>query len=191
MADAPAYGKPAYNAPLGTHVVTFDDDGVVPNSRWPLVVRQGAVTPDADDPAATLEHVFAKNGWTNSWRDGVFASDDFSCVGAYDGGRDYDILRDDPKGIAAARKRIAARRRPGRRRERGPSPSCGKPPADTFVGPSSQRRCLQSLVTRRISAASCGSSASSASRFRATSGRALAGRSPHQERTTSSVTSPV
>jgi uncharacterized protein YjlB len=72
MADAPAYGKPAYNAPLRTHVVTFDDDGVVPNSRWPLVVRQGAVTPDADDRAATFERVFAKNGWTNSWRDGVF-----------------------------------------------------------------------------------------------------------------------
>jgi len=72
VADAPADGKPAYNAPLGTHVVTFGDDGVIPNSRCPLVVRQGAMTPDADDPAATFERVFAKNGWTNSWRDGVF-----------------------------------------------------------------------------------------------------------------------
>jgi uncharacterized protein YjlB len=165
MARAPAYGQSGYNAPLGTHVVAFDDDGIVPNSRLPLVLRQGAVTPDADDPAATFERVFAKNGWTNSWRDGVFdyhhyhstahevlgiaagsatlrfggeggetfgvsagdvvvipagvahaclkASDDFCCVGAYDGGRDYDILRDDPKQIAAARERITALPLPG------------------------------------------------------------------------------
>lgn len=38
----------------------------------------------------------------------IKASDDFLCVGAYDGGRDYDIMRDDPGQIAAARKRIAA-----------------------------------------------------------------------------------
>ena len=159
MADAPGYEPPGHKAPLGTQVVTFQDDGVVPNSRLPLVVRHGAVTPDADDPPATFERVFAENGWTNSWRDGVFdyphyhstahevlgivagsatlrfggergetfgvsvgdvvvipagvahacikASDGFCCVGAYDGGRDYDILRDDPKEIAAARRRIA------------------------------------------------------------------------------------
>jgi len=43
----------------------------------------------------------------------IRASDDFCCVGAYDGGRDYDILRDDPKQIATARERIAALPLPG------------------------------------------------------------------------------
>ncbi len=161
MAHAPAYGKPGrYNAPLGTHVFAFQDDGLIPNSPLPLVIRQGAITPDASDPAKSFERTFAKNGWTNSWRDDVFdyhhyhsnahevlgvvagsatlrfggeggetfgvsagdvviipagvghacinASDDFLCVGAYDGGRDYDILRDDGGQIAAARVRIAA-----------------------------------------------------------------------------------
>ena len=161
MAHAPAYGRPGrYNAPLGTDVFAFKDDGVIPNSPLPLVVRQGAVTPDAGDPAASFERVFAKNGWSNFWRDGVFdyhhyhsnahevlgvaagsatlrfggeggetvgvsagdvvaipagvghacikASDDFFCVGAYAGGRDWDVIRDDPNQIAAARGRIAA-----------------------------------------------------------------------------------
>jgi uncharacterized protein YjlB len=73
MAHSPAYGQPGrYNAPLGTHVFVFDDDGLIPNSTLPLVIRQGAITPDADDPPKSFEGVFAKNGWTNSWRDGVF-----------------------------------------------------------------------------------------------------------------------
>lgn len=176
MANAPAYGQPGrYNAPLGTDVLMFADDGVIPNNRLPLVVRRSAVTPDADDPPKSFERVFAKNGWTNSWRDGVFdyhhyhsiahevlgivagsatlrfggeagetigvsagdvvvvpagvghacinASDDFLCVGAYDGGRDYDIIREDPSQIAAARQRIAA------------VPSPGADPVDGAGGP--------------------------------------------------------
>ena len=166
MAHAPAYGKRGrYNAPLGTHVFVFEDDGLIPNNTLPLVVRQGAVTPDADDPPKSFERVFAKNGWTNSWRDGVFdyhhyhsnahevlgvatgsatirfggesgetfgvsagdvvvipagvghacikASEDFLCIGAYEGGRDYDILRGNPNEIAAARRRIAEVPLPG------------------------------------------------------------------------------
>ena len=73
MARAAAYGRPGqYNAPLGTDTFIFKDDGSVPNSRLPLIVRQGAITPDATDPAAAFERTFAKNGWTNSWRDGIF-----------------------------------------------------------------------------------------------------------------------
>lgn len=73
MARAKGYGAAGrYNAPLKTDTFIFEDDGLVPNSRLPLVVRQGAVTPDSGDPAAAFERVFAKNGWTNSWRDGIF-----------------------------------------------------------------------------------------------------------------------
>ena len=161
MAHAPAYGRPGrYNAPLGTDVFAFKDDGVIPNSPLPLVVRQGAVTPDSSDPASAFERTFAKNGWTNSWRNGIYdyhhyhstshevlgiaagsatvrfggengetiglsagdvviipagvaharisQSPDLLVVGAYAGGRDWDVIRDDPNQIAAARGRIAA-----------------------------------------------------------------------------------
>ena len=73
MARAQAYGvSGGYNAPLGTDTFVFEDDGLIPNSRLPLIVRQGAITPDASDPAKAFERTFAKNGWTNSWRDGIF-----------------------------------------------------------------------------------------------------------------------
>ena len=166
MARAKGYGeRGGYNAPLGTDTFVFEDDGLIPNNPLPLVVRQRAITPDSSDPPAAFERTFAKNGWTNSWRDGVFdyhhyhsnahevlgvatgsatirfggesgetfgvsagdvviipagvghacikASQDFLCVGAYDGGRDYDILRGDGGQIAAARQRIAALPTPG------------------------------------------------------------------------------
>ena len=73
MAHSPAYGQPGrYNAPLGVHTFVFTDDGLSPNSPLPVVIRQGAVTPDASDPAKSIERVFAKNGWTNSWRGEVY-----------------------------------------------------------------------------------------------------------------------
>jgi hypothetical protein len=31
-----------YNAPFGTHVLVFDDDGLTPNGTLPPVIRQGA-----------------------------------------------------------------------------------------------------------------------------------------------------
>jgi uncharacterized protein YjlB len=155
MARAQAYGRPGrYNAPLKT------DTAIVPNSRLPLIVRQGAMTPDSSDPAAAFERTFAKNGWTNSWRNGIYdyhhyhstshevlgiavgsatvrfggengetiglsagdvviipagvaharisQSPDLLVVGAYPGGRDWDLLRDTDSGrISAARQRIA------------------------------------------------------------------------------------
>jgi uncharacterized protein YjlB len=160
MARAHAYGRPgAYNAPLGTDTFLFDSNGIIPNSSLPLVIRRGAVTPDSNDPPKAFEQVFARNGWTNSWRNGVYdyhhyhstahevmgvaagsatirfggedgetvavsagdvivipagvgharikASDDFEVVGAYAGGREWDIVGDDPNQLAAAKQRIA------------------------------------------------------------------------------------
>src|SRR5947209_9996211 len=53
-------------------LVRFKDDGVMPNHpRWPLTVYRDAVKlPDAFDPAAVFEDLFAQNGWGDSWRDG-------------------------------------------------------------------------------------------------------------------------
>jgi uncharacterized protein YjlB len=72
MAQSKGYGQPnAYNAPLGTDTFIFQDDGLVPNSALPLIVRRGAIPPAASDPAKAFETTFAKNGWTNSWRNGI------------------------------------------------------------------------------------------------------------------------
>jgi uncharacterized protein YjlB len=46
---------------------TFDDDGVIPNSRLPLLVYRDAVPADA----AAIEGVFTANRWPPAWRDGV------------------------------------------------------------------------------------------------------------------------
>lgn len=46
----------------------FADDGTFPNSPLPLLLYRDAVPADA----AEMEQVFARNGWSNSWRDGIF-----------------------------------------------------------------------------------------------------------------------
>jgi len=52
----------------------FKDDGVTPNHpRWPLLILWRAVRlPRSLDPAAVFEDIFQRNGWTESWRDGVY-----------------------------------------------------------------------------------------------------------------------
>jgi len=52
----------------------FKADGVVPNHpRWPLVIYRGAVKlPEKFDPAAVFEDLFEQNGWSDSWRNGVY-----------------------------------------------------------------------------------------------------------------------
>lgn len=52
----------------------FKDDGVVPNHpKWPLILYRGAVAlPDAFDPAAVFEELFAGNDWGRSWRNGIY-----------------------------------------------------------------------------------------------------------------------
>src|SRR5215210_3003861 len=160
MTQAKGYGATGgYDAPLGTDTFVFADDDLIPNNRLPLIVRRGAITPDKSDPAQSFERTFTANGWTGSWRDGIYdyhhyhstahevlgiasgsatvrfggeggeivgltAGDvvvipagvghalinecaDLLVVGAYADGRDWDILRDDPHAIAAARQRIA------------------------------------------------------------------------------------
>ena len=47
------------------------DDGIVPNSALPLVVYRRAL-PDTGDRAASCEDMFARNGWPESWRNGIY-----------------------------------------------------------------------------------------------------------------------
>jgi uncharacterized protein YjlB len=52
----------------------FQDDGIIPNHpEWPLILYRGAVAlPEALDPAAVFEELFASNGWGQSWRNGIY-----------------------------------------------------------------------------------------------------------------------
>ena len=54
------------------HTYQFEDDGSIPNSKYPLLVYHGAFTGSGREGAAWLEKCFAENNWTNSWRNGVF-----------------------------------------------------------------------------------------------------------------------
>jgi uncharacterized protein YjlB len=52
----------------------FKDDGVIPNNpQLPLVLYRSPLRlPDAFDPAALFEELFARNGWGDSWRNGIY-----------------------------------------------------------------------------------------------------------------------
>jgi uncharacterized protein YjlB len=56
------------------HVFRFKDDGVIPNHpKWPLIIYRGPVRLlDGLDPAAVFEDLFERNGWGDSWRDGIY-----------------------------------------------------------------------------------------------------------------------
>jgi uncharacterized protein YjlB len=52
----------------------FPDDGETPNNQSFafLLYRDVVVLDEKHDPAAIFEELFAKNGWTDSWRDGIY-----------------------------------------------------------------------------------------------------------------------
>lgn len=50
----------------------FAGDGVVPNNAaLPLVVYRGALA-ESGDPAAACERMFARHGWPDAWRNGIY-----------------------------------------------------------------------------------------------------------------------
>lgn len=51
----------------------FKDDGIIPNSPYPLLVYRQAFTARDAAGAAWLERQFARHNWTNSWRNGVYS----------------------------------------------------------------------------------------------------------------------
>ena len=61
--------------PVGgsTELRRFQDDGRIPNNpKLPLVIYR-LVLPPSGQLAKDFEKRFAKNGWTNSWRNGIFS----------------------------------------------------------------------------------------------------------------------
>lgn len=49
------------------------DDGRFPNNVLPALLYPGAVRLTGDDPASLFETTFAHNGWTGSWRNGLYS----------------------------------------------------------------------------------------------------------------------
>ncbi len=59
--------------PAAPETFRFEDDDETPNNpRLPLVLYHAAVPVEGSDPAAAFERAFARHGWTNSWRNGIF-----------------------------------------------------------------------------------------------------------------------
>lgn len=52
----------------------FEDDGGSPNNpKWPLLIYPSPINMENEfDPAAVFEELFASNGWTDSWRNGIY-----------------------------------------------------------------------------------------------------------------------
>lgn len=51
----------------------FADDGAIPNSRLPLLVWRSVLpSGEGGDPAAACEKVFARHGWADGWRWGIY-----------------------------------------------------------------------------------------------------------------------
>ena len=50
----------------------FDDDGLVPNNRLPVLRYRLAVDVTGNEPERILENLFAANGWGDLWRNGIF-----------------------------------------------------------------------------------------------------------------------
>jgi uncharacterized protein YjlB len=48
------------------------DDGIFPNSRFPLIVYPGVMSLPVRDPASGFESLFESNRWGGSWRNGVY-----------------------------------------------------------------------------------------------------------------------
>jgi uncharacterized protein YjlB len=140
--------------------LVFEDDGTIPNNKLLLLLYRQAFAADTIEIASVIEHRFAENDWTGSWRGGVYSflhyhstthevlgvlsgsatlrlggaqgetvkvhpsdvivipagvehqslgsSDDFSVVGAYPGGRKWDLLRGLPGERRQADRNIAA-----------------------------------------------------------------------------------
>ena len=52
--------------------IQIQPNGNIPNSELPLLIYRRAVRLQSDDPASVFEKLFEANGWTGSWRDGVY-----------------------------------------------------------------------------------------------------------------------
>ena len=71
-------------------IIYFKDDGIIPNSKYPLLLYQQVFTQKGTIGSEWLEQKFASNNWINSWRWGVYPfhhyhSNTHEVLGVYSG----------------------------------------------------------------------------------------------------------
>ncbi|SMC87669.1 cupin domain-containing protein [Pedobacter africanus] len=54
-------------------ILNLTDDGVIPNSKYPVIFYHHVFTMEGEPAAAFLEHRFAENGWSNAFRWRVYS----------------------------------------------------------------------------------------------------------------------
>lgn len=59
--------------PLEPETLYFKDDGIIPNSRYPLLLYRNVFVERDAEGATWLETRFAQHNWSNSWRNGIFS----------------------------------------------------------------------------------------------------------------------
>lgn len=57
---------------LNPELYYFEDDGIIPNSKYPLIIYRQVFMYKGEEGAEWLEKTFTENNWTNSWRWGVY-----------------------------------------------------------------------------------------------------------------------
>lgn len=61
---------------IATHI--FEDDGLFPNNpKLPVLVYKGALHLHPGDSSETIQELFKKNNWTNSWEGGILNYDHY------------------------------------------------------------------------------------------------------------------
>lgn len=71
--------------------VKLHPSGNFPNSPLPLIVYLHAVRLESHDPASIFEQVFESNGWSGTWRNGIYDYDHYhstahEVLGVFSGG---------------------------------------------------------------------------------------------------------
>ncbi len=59
-------------AEIETTIAVLFDDGAFPNNALPVVLYRQATDPPANDPASAFEQAFEANGWSGTWRNGIY-----------------------------------------------------------------------------------------------------------------------
>ncbi len=72
LASFTLFSKKVMAEPGQPQTLRFKDDGIIPNSKYPLLHYQKVFSQTGSAGADWLEQHFAKNNWTNSWRNGVY-----------------------------------------------------------------------------------------------------------------------
>lgn len=66
------------------------DDGLTPNSPLPVVIYRQVTSLRGEEAAKWMEETFLRNGWSNSWRNGIYSyhhfhSNTHEVLGIYSG----------------------------------------------------------------------------------------------------------